>query len=152
MNIADRISALQSLSTAELAAEYEGLYHRKPRYRHPAWLRKRVAFKLQENAYGGLSRAARAELSRLAADLELPQAATQGRVAHHSPKRSNGQPRPGTVLQREWRGQQVRVEVLADGFSWDGNHYGSLSAVARAVTGTRWNGRLFFGLTGRAKS
>ena len=73
-------------------------------------------------------------------------------MGNHNAKKSNGQPRPGTVLQREWHGHQIRVEVLPDGFVWNGDSYGSLSAVARAITGARWNGRLFFGLTGRSKS
>ncbi len=152
VNIPDVINSVPSLSTAELAAEYERLHGKKPRYRSPAWMRKRIAFKLQENAYGGLSGPARAELERLVADVRLPKAATRGHVGNHNAKKSNGQPRPGTVLQREWHGQQIRVEVLPDGFVWNSDSYGSLSAVARAITGARWNGRLFFGLTGRSKS
>jgi hypothetical protein len=54
---------------------------------------------------------------------------------------------PGTVLCRNHQGVAIRVLVLEKGFEWNGEHYKSLSAVARAVTGTRWNGRLFFGLT-----
>jgi hypothetical protein len=54
--------------------------------------------------------------------------------------------RPGTVLGREWKGQMHRVAVLADGFTWNGNTYPSLSKVAFAITGTRWNGPRFFGL------
>ena len=146
------INRLQGLSTAELAAEFERLHGKKPRHRSPVWMRKRIAFKLQEAAYGGLSGPARAELERLAADLRLPDVVTRGHVGNHNANKSNGQPRPGTVLQREWHGQQIRVEVLADGFVWNSDTYGSLSAVARAITGARWNGRLFFGLTRRSKS
>ena len=53
---------------------------------------------------------------------------------------------PGTVLMREWNDQPQRVMVMADGFSWNGKSYGSLSEVAFAITGTRWNGPQFFGL------
>ena len=60
-------------------------------------------------------------------------------------------PSPGTVLSREYHGREIRVVTLPDGFEWDGQHYGSLSAVARAVTGSKWNGRLFFGLTTRKR-
>ena len=115
-------------------------------------MRKRIAYQVQVAAYGGLSGPARAELKRLAADIQLPKAPTRGHVGNDRAKKSSGQPRPGTVLQREWRDQQIRVEVLPDGFEWNGERYGSLSAVARAITGARWNGRLFFGLTGRKRA
>jgi hypothetical protein len=60
--------------------------------------------------------------------------------------RSNADLRPGTVLVREWNGQMQRVAVLADGFAWNGKTYPSLSKVAFAITGNRWNGPKFFGL------
>ncbi|MFQ5425922.1 MAG: DUF2924 domain-containing protein [Gaiellales bacterium] len=152
MTIAEQIAGLTGLSTAELAAEYERLHGKAPRLRHPSWLRKRIAYRLQENAYGGLPGPARAEIERLAADLRLPDAAPGRRPTDDDARGPNGKPQPGTVLQREWRGQQIRVEVLPDGFAWNGDRYGSLSAVARAVTGARWNGRLFFGLTQRTRA
>ena len=65
MQVADKIAGLKDLSTAELAAEYERLFGKKPRSRSQAWLRKRIAFKWQEVAFGGLSGPARAELERL---------------------------------------------------------------------------------------
>jgi hypothetical protein len=58
-------------------------------------------------------------------------------------------PLPGTMLSRQWKGQTILVEVLAEGFRFDNRHYPSLSAIAVAVTGTRWNGVAFFGLTGK---
>ena len=152
MTIAEEIAGFHNLSTAELAGEFERLYGRKPRYRSPAWMRKRIAHRLQVNAYGGLSGAARAELERLASEIEIPDAATRGHVRGDNGKKPKAQLRPGTVLQREWHGQQIRVDVLPDGFAWNGERYGSLSAVARAITGARWNGRLFFGLTQRKRA
>lgn len=144
MTIAAQIAALDGLSTPELAAEFERVIGRPPRYRQPRWMRKRVAHALQVAAFGGLPAVARAAIARLNADITLPTAAP----ARPTPTTSTG-PRPGTVLQREWRGQQIRVEVTTDGFIWNGNRYGSLSAVAFAVTGARWNGRLFFNLVER---
>lgn len=114
-------------------------------------MRKRIAYQLQVAAHGGLSAAARTAVDRLATDIRLPDAAPDGHVGGDTTPGPAGQPRPGSTLQREWHGQQIRVQVLPDGFEWDGDLYGSLSAVARAVTGTRWNGRLFFGLVGRSK-
>ena len=152
MNIPAVINSLPSLSTAELAAEYEGLFGRRPRSRSPAWMRKRIAHRLQENVYGGLSGLARDEVERLAAEFELLDAPTRANVGRDNAKKPKGQPRPGTTLQREWHGTQIRVLVTTDGFEWNGDIYTSMSAVARAITGSRWNGRLFFGLTTRSKS
>ena len=119
MNIKDQVNRLQRLATAELAAQYEDLFGRKPRSRSPAWLRKRIAYRLQENAYGGLSAPARAMIERLAAEIEIPGVAAQGPVCRSVAKKTSGLPKPGTVLQREWRGQQIRVQVLEDGVEWD---------------------------------
>ena len=145
MNVPDQIAALASKATAELAADYEALFGQAARYRSPTWLRKRLAFKLQENALGGLTRKARARLAELQADIALPTA------PRAEPERPRGELRVGAVLQREWHGQQIRVEVAHHGFLWDGRAFKSLSAVAFAVTNAKWNGRLFFGLTERSK-
>lgn len=151
MNISKKIAALQNLSTAELTAEYERLHGRRPRYRSPVWMRKRIAYQLQVAAHGGLSAPARAVLDSLATGIRLPDADPDGHAGGDTAPRPAGRPRPGTVLQREWHGRQIRVQVLPDGFEWNGDLFGSLSAVARAVTGARWNGKLFFGLVRRSK-
>jgi hypothetical protein len=158
MTLTDQIARLRTLSTAELAAEYERLHGRRPRYRSVPWLRKRIAFELQVRAFGGLPAAAKAAIAALAAELELP--ATAARPATATAATIAPAPLPdaaptnaglpiGTVLVREWRGQRIAVEVRADGLWWRGDRFGSLSAVACAVTGARWNGRLFFGLQER---
>ena len=146
MTIRNEILALENLSTAELGAEYERLHGRPPRYRNPTWMRKRIAFQMQVAAHGGLPSVARAELDRLAADLKLPTAPPSRREAADDARGPQGRPRPGTVLTRKYKGQQISVRVLEDGFEYDGQPYGSLSAVAKAVTGSHWNGRAFFGL------
>lgn len=143
VTLADQVAALARLTTAELAAEYERLAGRKARYRSVPWLRKRIAHQLQVAAFGGLSRAASAAIDAMAADIALPPAPRQ------TGAQAAAELRPGTVLHRDFKGQRITVEVTADGFVWDGNRYGSLSAVAHAVTGSRWNGKLFFNLTGR---
>ena len=148
MTIETQIAALAGLSVPELDAEFRRLFGRPPRRRHPEFLRKRIAFQLQVAAYGGLPGPARAELERLASELRLPDAAPQDRVGDG--KAPAGRPRPGTTLQREWHGQRITVEVLADAFAWNGNRYGSLSAVAGAITGQHLNGKAFFVLPKRA--
>jgi hypothetical protein len=150
--IAAQITALQTMPAAQLAARYLELFGKAPRVRNAAWLRRQVAWKLQERELGGLSDRARLHLDELVARVDLP--------LHDAERlRPRPQPRPvraetntpmvGTVLTREWHGQQLRVEVLEDGVEWNGVRYGSLSACARAITGSAWNGRLFFGLTQR---
>ena len=149
-SMTEQIAALDKLSTAELAAEYERLHGRQPRYRSPRWMVKRIAFQLQAAAYGGLSRPVRAELHRLAADIKLPDAPP--RRQPDEVRGPLGKPRPGTVLTRTWHGEQIRVEVTADGgFIHNGERFQSLSAVAKRVTGQHWSGPRFFNLTTRKK-
>ena len=150
MNIADQITALANKSVAELTADYIALFGKAPRRRHPEFLRKRISFRLQENAFGGLGGPARAELERLASELRLPDAAPQDRARAAERPDHAGRPRPGTVLQRKWHDRQIRVEVTADGFVFDGEHFASLSAIAKRVTGQHWSGPRFFNLVGRA--
>ena len=111
-------------------------YDREPPGFSRNYLISRLAYRIQELAYGGLKPATRAKLDALADALD-PKAARKRVV--------NG-PVVGTQLIREWRGVEHKVTVLADGFEWEGRRYKSLSAVARAITGTRWNGLTFFGV------
>lgn len=150
MTLTDQIANLQNLSVPELDAEFRRLFGRPPRRRHPEFLRKRIAFQLQVAAYGGLPGPARAELARLASELRLPDAAPQDRARADDSPGHAGRPRPGTVLQRKWHDRQIRVEVTADGFAFDGEHFDSLSAIAKRVTGQHWSGPRFFNLVGRA--
>jgi len=150
MTLETQIAALANLSVPELDAEYRRLFGKAPRRRHPEFLRKRIGFKLQENAYGGLPGPARAELERLASELRLPDTAPQERARHDDRHGQAGRPRPGTTLQRQWHDREIRVEVLTDGFRFDGEHFTSLSAIAKRVTGQHWSGPRFFNLVGRA--
>lgn len=145
MTLAAQIAALQSAPVAELAARYAEVFGCPPRSRrNAAWLRKRIAHQLQVVAFGGLSRVAKAAIDKLTCEIVLPAPTTPTPA-------TNPTPLPGRVLQREWRGQTVRVITTPDGFEWNGQRFGSLSAVANAVTGSRWSGALFFGLRGRSK-
>ena len=142
MTLADQVAALAAMTTAELAAEYQRLHGRRPRYRSVPWMRKRIAHALQVAAYGGLSRAARAAVNDLAADIALPAAPRQ------AGEQAGKELRPGTVLEREYRGRRIQVEVTDDGgFVWDGNRYRSLSAVAFGVTGAERNRGFFLNPT-----
>ena len=100
---------------------------------------KRLAYRVQELAYGGLSARAEAKLDRLIAEEEA-------RLNGKLPKNRGDRPIAGTRLIREWQGVEHCATVLDDGFEYEGRKYKSLSAIARAITGTRWNGPLFWGL------
>jgi hypothetical protein len=135
-SIAARVAALPKTPTPELKQMWRELYDKEPPGFSRNYLISRLAYRIQELAYGGLKPATRAKLDALADALD--QKAARKRVVNR--------PVVGTQLIREWRGVEQRVTVLADGFEWEGRRYKSLSAVARAITGTRWNGWSFFGL------
>jgi Protein of unknown function (DUF2924) len=135
-SIAAQVAALPKTPTAELKRLWRELFDGEPPGFSRNYLISRLAYRIQELAYGGLKPATRAKLDVLADALE-PKAAR---------KRVINGPVVGTQLIREWRGVEQRVTVLADAFEWEGRRYKSLSAVARAITGTRWNGLTFFGV------
>jgi hypothetical protein len=102
-----------------------------------------LAHRLQEKAFGGLSKPSRNRLLNLAESAEKPSTRLP-----HATKRL----KPGTRLIREWRGETHVVSVLDDGAEYRGKRYGSLSEIARTITGTRWSGPAFFGLRSSAPS
>jgi hypothetical protein len=135
-SIAAQVAALPKTPTPELKQMWRTLYDREPPGFSRSYLVSRLAYRIQELAYGGLKPATRARLDALAHALD-PKAARKRVV--------NG-PVVGTRLVRAFQGREYTVTVLADGFEWEGRRYKSLSAVARAITGTRWNGLTFFGV------
>ena len=116
-----------------------------------AHLFRRIAWRLQAQAEGDLSEQARRRACELAKDADLrlraPRHFWRDIDAHpEGPDRDPRLPPAGSVVERFYRGQPIRVTVLENGFGYHGNHYASLSAIAHRVTGTRWNGFHFFGL------
>jgi Protein of unknown function (DUF2924) len=107
----------------------------------PDLLRRNLAYKLQEDAYGKLASATQRELDRLVTQLQKNPSARPA-----LPRRI----KPGSVLVRDWKGNSHRVTVLARGYQYDNRTYDSLSQIARTITGTRWNGPRFFGLRNEA--
>ena len=138
-NVLAQLAALPGKSTAELKQLWKELYDREPPSFNRDYLIKRLAYRIQELAYGGLSARVEAKLDRLIAEEDL-------RVKGKLPVRKDDRPIAGTRLIREWQGVEHTVTVLADGYEYQGRPYKSLSAIARAITGTRWNGPLFWGL------
>jgi len=135
--ISAEIAALASLSVKELKARWRELYDTEPPPRISRELLTRaIAYRLQEREFGALATATRRLLERVADDLSSHRA----RLGHAR------KAAPGTLLIREWRGKAHQVTVHDHGVVYRREHYGSLSEVARLITGTRWSGPLFFGL------
>ena len=149
-SIPAQIARLQKMSVAELREEWKRLYDgEEPRVSNRVWLWKRLAWRLQELEYGGLSDAALKRLEELMPTAELALRNHPGKQrtpALVKPVRDKRIPPPGTVLLRKYKDQAITVEVLESGFEWEGRQYRSLSAVAKEVTGSHLNGVRFFHL------
>ena len=134
------IARLRDLDVGALRARWHTVLRRRAPPHLPRHLLFRIlAHRLQADHLGDLD----AESQRLLDGSGSPENAGQRAV---NQGQRDAEIKPGTVLGREWNGQMQRVAVLADGFAWNGTTYQSLSQVARAITGTRWNGPRFFGL------
>ena len=140
------------MAVPDLVAKYREVYGKEPRVKNREWLWKRISWRVQEQRFGGLSQAAKGRLEDIIRQLDLPLTESQrtvtGKLAR--PPRP-GDPVVGTTLTRNWRGSQIEVRVVEGGYEYQEVLYRSLSAVALAVTGSRWNGRLFFNLTARKR-
>jgi hypothetical protein len=136
------IAGLAGLSLEELRRRWEALYDNPaPRSLRRDLLIRAVAYQLQVKAFGGLSVATKRKLREIAA------AAREGRF---EPSLIGPRVKPGTRLIRMWQGETHTVHVLDDsGYEWNGAQYGSLSVIAKTITGTNWNGWTFFGVKRR---
>ncbi len=137
-----RLAALKTATTPELKAQWRDLFDSEPPPFNRRYLESRLAYRIQELAYGGLKPETIRQLERLGEELD-------GGDRKKSRIRADTMPIAGTRLIREWQGVEHVVTVTPDGFEWQGRPYTSLSAIARAITGTRWNGWVFFGLKSR---
>ena len=156
------INRLRSMTVAELQVRWRELCGEPSSSRNRDFLWKRLAWRVQELAHGGLSDRARNRIAELApadfvravtpripAPVDLP-------VADAAPPRPRTVrdvrlPSAGTVITRKWRGRELRLLVLDGGFELDGVRYGSMTEAAQAATGSHWNGRLFWGVTQRKR-
>jgi len=162
MNVGKEVTALKRMTVPQLREKYREVFGDETRARHKAFLIKRIIWRMQAKTEGDLSERARRRADELANDADLrlgpPKAkpSTNGpaeRTATATVRLSSDSrlPMPGAVLTREYKGETVEVMVLPKGFQYDGEVYRSLSAVAKAITGTHWNGYHFFGLTKQEK-
>jgi hypothetical protein len=134
-----QIALLQDASTVSLNHRWRELFGREPPPFSRPFLQSRVAYRIQELAYGGLKLEIVARLEALGERLD------GGNIVLRR-IRADDRPISGTRLMRAHQGVEHVVTVLSDGFEYEGRPYQSLSAIARAIRGTRWNGWVFFGL------
>lgn len=156
IDIEAQIAALQQMTVTQLKQRYGEVTGEQARSGNKAWLIKRIAWRIQANAFGDLSERARRRAMELANDADI-------RLKAPPPKKSlpptaapiqaavstNADPRapiPGTDLVRKYKGRTYTVKVRQDGFQYGDEIFTSLSAVATRITGSHWNGYLFFGL------
>ncbi len=147
------IMALQVLSREQLLERYSQLFNgERPATTHKVFLWRRLAYRMQELAYGGLSEQAQTRLKELTQQydpvnnkaLRPPsKIAKKSRKGTHRDRRL---PIPGTVIVKNYKGTQIQVKVLENGFEFDGKTYLTLSGIARQITGDHWNGFMFFRL------
>lgn len=136
--VLSQLAALKTAPVGALKAKWRDLFDSEPPPYNRRFLESRLAYRIQELAYGGLKPETIERLEALADELE-----------GKTPKRRRGmanKPIAGTRLIREWKGVEHSVTVRKEDFEYQGRPYKSLSAIARLITGTRWNGLIFFGL------
>jgi hypothetical protein len=141
--VEDELNRLPAMPIGQLRLRYREMFRTEPpKAFGPDLLRRSIAHRIQEKAYGGLSRPAQRLLDQM---MKAYAAKPNGKIV--LPRRI----KPGSVLVREWKGKSHRVMVLAEGFAYDGKTFGNLSEIAVLITGTRWNGPRFFGLRSKAE-
>jgi Protein of unknown function (DUF2924) len=151
LNILNEVAALQRLTVGQLRQRFAELFGEATPASNRTWLVKRIAWRIQALAEGDLSERARRRAAELAcdADLRLNPPRSKSTAPPLEPVSvpapiDHRLPPPGTILTRPYKGQQLHVQVLTDGFAFAGTVYPSLSAVAKAITGSHCNGFLFF--------
>lgn len=158
-----QINQLRKMTVGELRKKYREVYGEGTKSGNRDWLWKRIAWRIQEQAYGGLSERAKQRAEDIAdeADIRLrvPKNAFSGvtdetgKIIIGRPKGLAGRdkrlPAPGTIITREYKAETYAVKVLDNGFEYDNRMFRTLSSVAREITGSHWNGFAFFNLLKR---
>ncbi|MES2256469.1 MAG: DUF2924 domain-containing protein [Pseudomonadota bacterium] len=137
--VLSQLAALQTMKTSELVAKWRELNDSDPPPYNKTFLISRLSYRVQELAYGGLKPETIKQLEALGKNLD-------GGSVTRRKVRADRRPVSGTQLQRDWKGQTHIVTVRTTDFEWEGRPYKHLTSIARAITGTNWNGWVFFGL------
>ncbi len=161
-DVPSQLAALETMNVPALAEKYRELYGEPTRSRNKDYLKKRLRWRIEAMVHGGLSQGALARIQQLGDKLperwqmRLGQPASEAAPTPEAPPitvatepRDPRVPPVGTVLRRVFDGKTHEVTVCAEGFEYAGTRYKTLSAIAMHITGTRWNGFLFFGLKKR---
>ncbi len=159
LDIAKELAALRRMTVTQLRTRYGEVFGEQTRSSNRQHLIRRIAWRLQALEHGTLSQRAKHRAAELADDADLrltapkgaPLAAAPPRPADAGANRDRRLPPPGNIIAREYKGQPLRVTVLEDGFEYEGLRYRTLSAVAKAITGSHLNGYAFFGLSKRPR-
>ena len=155
LNIGKEVSALGKMTVPELRARYAEVAGEATSSRHKEYLIRRIIWRMQANEEGGLSERARQRATELAAGADVrltpprlrPAESPHVLVGRIPLSDGNRLPMPEAIVAREYKGRMIEVHVLPNGFEFEGDIYRSLSAIARKVTGTHWNGYHFFKLS-----
>ena len=159
-NMEQQVENLQAMTVSQLQHKYIEVFGEATRANNKQFLVKRIAWRIQVNAEGDISERARRRAKQLAREGDLRLQPPKGsfapaekeskentvRIPFKPPKRDERLPAPGTLLGRIYKGKRVEVEVLEEGFRYEGRNYDSLTAIVRDITGSHWNGYNFFGL------
>jgi hypothetical protein len=159
LHVGKEVAALRRMHMDDLRAKYGALFGEEAwTINNRVWLIKRIAWRMQAQAEGDLSERTRRRAAELANDSDLrlapprPARTSSGPVVRTAPttrrtKQDSPHLRPGTILARRYRGEMLEVRVVSQGFEFEGANYPSLSAVAKAITGSHCSGQRFFRLT-----
>ena len=153
LNIQTELAVLQKMTVKQLRTRYAEVFGETTNAGNKAWLVKRIAWRLQSLEYGGLSERARQRANELGNEADIRMSPpkvipfpTESRTISKPFKHDDRIPAPGTVITRKYKGETLQVKVMVDGFEYDGETFSSLSAVAKAITGSHCNGFQFFKL------
>lgn len=156
LNVSKEVARLQKMTCGELREQFASVTGETTNAKNRKWLIRRIVWRMQANVEGGLSADAINRIRKLAdgADLRVTSPATR-RLSSDAAKRTrvvptgvptSTMPIPGTLITRTYKGRELRVRVTQQGFEFEGELFGSLSAVAKHVTGSHWSGNRFFKL------
>jgi hypothetical protein len=162
LNVQKELAALKRMTVGQLRDRYAEVHGEASKSFHKDFLVRRIIWRLQALAEGDLTERARKRAAELAndADLRLRAPSTLRLAGGHEEQVATGTlrlatdqrlPLPGALLTRDYKGQRIAVRILPKGFEYEGEVYRSLSAIAKKVTGSHWNGWLFFGVKPHAK-
>jgi hypothetical protein len=160
VDVPKEVAALETMTVSQLRDRYAEVFGEPARPGHKTWLMRRIVWRLQALAEGDLSERARRRAAELANDADLrlypprnSQVIAGSKAGARDSEPSDDRlPPPGKILSRLYKGRMVHVRVLSKGFEFEGAVYKSLSAVAKAVTGSHTNGFLFFRLVNKGDS